>query len=127
MTTIFNRKDQHDSMVKHEYDHKCLEAIEFALDGKWDAAHEIIQALYQSTWAEWIHAVLHKIEGDESNSRYWYSKLGFVGDVEEKRRVFYESFLDSTQELKSIKQQINMPYTEMTGPRQKRGHYFIKN
>ena len=127
MTIIVNRKHHHDSMVKYESNHKCLEAIEFALDGKWDSAHEVVQALNESTWAVWIHAVLHKIEGDESNSRYWYSKLGFVGDVEEKKRVFYESYLDSTRELKLIKQQVNIPYTEMTGPREKKGNYFIKN
>ena len=97
MTSIINRKHQHDSMIKHEYDHKCLEAIDFALDGKWDAAHEIIQALYRSTWAEGIHAVLHKIEGDESNSRYWYSRSSIE---------VYESYLDSTQELKAIKKHL---------------------
>ena len=107
MTIILNRKLQHDSRVKYEYNQKCLEAIEFALNGKWDAAHEIIQELYPSTWAEWIHAVLHKIEGDENNSRYWYSKLGFVGDVEERRQVFYESYLDSKKELKAIKEYLS--------------------
>ena len=24
----------------------------------------------------WVHAVLHKIEGDASNSRYWYRRAG---------------------------------------------------
>ena len=97
MTIIINRKHQHDSMVKYEYDHKCLEAIEFALDGKWDAAHEIIQALYRSTWAEWIHAVLHKIEGDKSNSRYWYNRSGLNT---------YESYKNPDQELLVIKEDL---------------------
>ena len=44
--------------------------------------------------AQWIHAVLHKIEGDVNNSRYWYSRCGLE---------VYESYLDSTQELKAIK------------------------
>jgi len=39
--------------------------------------------------------VLHKIEGDESNSRYWYSRSSIE---------VYESYLDSTQELKAIKE-----------------------
>ena len=36
-------------------------------------AHELAQQ-YQDPLACWLHAVLHKIEGDEFNSRYWYAK-----------------------------------------------------
>ena len=78
-------------MEKNNLD--CLNAIELALDDKWDAAHEIVQVI-SSPNAQWIHAVLHKIEGDESNSRYWYSRSSIE---------VYESYLDSTQELKAIK------------------------
>jgi hypothetical protein len=52
-----------------------LNAIELALDGNWDDAHRIVQA-YDDEYAAWIHAVLHKIEGDEGNSRYWYGRAG---------------------------------------------------
>ena len=72
----------------------CLNAIEFALGEKWDEAHRIVQEL-KTPKAQWIHAVLHKIEGDESNSRYWYSRSSIE---------VYESYLDSTQELKAIKE-----------------------
>ena len=75
----------------------CLEAIEFALKGKWNSAHEIVQEIKTSN-AQWIHAVLHKIEGDESNSRYWYSLCSLAA---------YESYLDSTQELKAIKKHLD--------------------
>tara|TARA_B100000787_G_C16070694_1_gene239796 strand:+ start:19 stop:267 length:249 start_codon:yes stop_codon:yes gene_type:complete len=71
----------------------CLNAVEFALGEKWDEAHKIVQEL-KTPKAQWIHAVLHKIEGDESNSRYWYSRSSIET---------YESYLDSTQELKAIK------------------------
>ncbi len=74
----------------------CLNAIELALDDKWDDAHEIVQEISTPN-AQWIHAVLHKIEGDESNSRFWYSRC---------RIEVYESYLDSTQELKSIKKHL---------------------
>jgi len=40
------------------------QAVQFALDGDWDAAHKIAQD-YADDSANWIHAVLHKIEGDE--------------------------------------------------------------
>jgi hypothetical protein len=52
---------------------ELLKAIELALAGKWDAAHEIVQQ-YEDGTAAWIHAVLHKIEGDPGNARYWYRR-----------------------------------------------------
>ena len=38
----------------------CLKAVEFALDEKWESAHQIVQDLKTQN-AQWIHAVLHKI------------------------------------------------------------------
>lgn len=52
---------------------KLDQAIELALQGQWDAAHRIVQDLDDET-AAWIHAVLHKIEGDIGNSQYWYRR-----------------------------------------------------
>jgi len=49
------------------------QAIQFALDGDWDNSHKIVQD-FSDHYANWIHAVLHKIEGDASNSRYWYNR-----------------------------------------------------
>ena len=60
-----------------------LEAIDFAGAGQWNAAHELVQQYEMDTTAAWIHAVLHKIEGDHHNSRYWYrraEKLEHVSD-----------------------------------------------
>lgn len=68
-------------------------AVDKALAGDWAAAHGIVQADEQDPTACWVHAVLHKIEGDSSNSRYWYAQAG--------RR--YEDFADPTAELQSIK------------------------
>ena len=51
-----------------------LQAIESAIAGQWDAAHQIVQQYEADTTASWIHAVLHKIEGDQDNSRYWYRR-----------------------------------------------------
>jgi hypothetical protein len=52
-----------------------LKAIDLALSGEWNAAHQIVQQ-YEDSTAAWIHAVLHKIEGDRNNSRYWYRRAG---------------------------------------------------
>jgi hypothetical protein len=54
---------------------ELLQAIDLALSGEWDAAHRIVQQ-YEDEAACWIHAVLHKIEGDPDNSRYWYRHAG---------------------------------------------------
>ena len=53
---------------------ELLRAIELALAGQWAAAHEIVQEYEDDTTASWIHAVLHKMEGDLSNSGYWYRR-----------------------------------------------------
>ena len=62
---------------------ELLQAIDLAVAGKWNAAHEMVQQYETDTTAAWIHAVLHKIEGDQDNSRYWYRrarKLEHVSD-----------------------------------------------
>ena len=40
------------------------QAIDFAVNDSWDESHKIVQDL-DFAEAHWIHAVLHKIEGDE--------------------------------------------------------------
>jgi hypothetical protein len=41
----------------------------------WDAAHRIAQE-DDSRPAAWVHAYLHRREGDISNARYWYARAG---------------------------------------------------
>jgi hypothetical protein len=53
---------------------ELLNAIEFALAGQWDTAHQIVQQYEDDLASAWIHAVLHKIEGDPGNARYWYHR-----------------------------------------------------
>ncbi len=48
-------------------------AVAFIDADDWHAAHEIAQS-HSDPMANWLHAVLHKIEGDESNSQYWYAR-----------------------------------------------------
>ena len=50
------------------------EAVEHALSGKWKEAHEIVQQDEQGELSCWIHAVLHRQEGDISNAQYWYAR-----------------------------------------------------
>jgi hypothetical protein len=41
--------------------------------GDWKAAHEIVQK-ESSTLAAWLHGIVHTLEGDLDNARYWYRK-----------------------------------------------------
>ncbi len=50
-------------------------AIELANNGKWAEAHDLVDGPSDLT-AVWLHANLHREEGDESNAAYWYSKAG---------------------------------------------------
>jgi hypothetical protein len=40
--------------------------------GDWQAAHRIVQKDEDSPLACWAHGIVHLIEGDLSNARYWY-------------------------------------------------------
>ena len=51
-------------------------AVDHAVAGRWDEAHAIAQAHEGEPLADWLHAVLHKIEGDAGNARYWYRRAG---------------------------------------------------
>lgn len=64
-----------------------LKAIELALAGDWDAAHQLVQPYEDDATASWIHAVLHKIEGDLGNSRYWYSRADRMNHVKDEPRA----------------------------------------
>jgi hypothetical protein len=52
-----------------------LVALWWAAKGDWDAAHKIVQN--ESTKeAAWVHAYLHRVEGDLGNAGYWYRQAG---------------------------------------------------
>ncbi len=64
-----------------------IEALDRLEAGDWQAAHEIVQS-YEGEGAAWLHAHLHRVEGDEGNARHWYRKANmepFAGDVTEER------------------------------------------
>ncbi|PPK84668.1 hypothetical protein CLV84_3830 [Neolewinella xylanilytica] len=52
-----------------------LQALWWIGKNKWDHAHELIDSAPGSDNA-WVHAHLHRIEGDESNAGYWYRRAG---------------------------------------------------
>lgn len=64
-----------------------LQAVELALAGKWDDAHEVVQQYEDDATAAWIHAVLHKIEEDLGNARYWYRRADRMDHVADEPRA----------------------------------------
>ncbi len=52
-----------------------LQAMWMEARGDWEAAHEAVQGI-QGRSAAWVHAYLHRKEGDSSNAAYWYSRAG---------------------------------------------------
>ncbi len=44
--------------------------------GDWRGAHEIVQRDEESPLACWAHGIVHLMEGDEGNARYWFRKAG---------------------------------------------------
>ena len=52
-----------------------LQALWYEAKGNWDKAHHLIDSLPGSKAAS-VHAYLHRVEGDNSNANYWYSKAG---------------------------------------------------
>jgi len=52
-----------------------LRALWWAAKGDWNRAHEIAQS-EDGADAAWVHAYLHRLEGDLANARYWYARAG---------------------------------------------------
>ena len=53
----------------------ALQALWLAKAGKWDESHDLCQSI-SGTAGSWIHAWLHRQEGDLSNAGYWYARAG---------------------------------------------------
>ena len=52
------------------------EALRLAEQGDWHGAHGIVQSDEGDPLSCWLHAVLHRQEGDLANARYWYGRSG---------------------------------------------------
>lgn len=50
-----------------------LTALWWAANGDWDQAHRIVQD-EPTADAAWVHAYLHRVEGDSGNAGYWYRR-----------------------------------------------------
>ncbi|MET0242264.1 MAG: hypothetical protein ABW174_02295 [Flavitalea sp.] len=52
-----------------------LKSLWFAGKNDWDRAHDIAQDIHSSD-GSWVHAYLHRVEGDPGNAAYWYRQAG---------------------------------------------------
>jgi hypothetical protein len=70
-----------------------LVALWHDAQGDWKTSHNTVQDLETKEGA-WVHAYLHRKEGDESNARYWYGRAGKkfpkVGLKEEWKEIVNE-------------------------------------
>lgn len=53
----------------------ALQALWHEAKGDWERAHECAQQETSRDGA-WVHAYLHRKEGDEGNAGYWYARAG---------------------------------------------------
>ena len=73
----------------------ALRALWHAAHGDWTAAHEEAQA-GDDRESAWVHALLHREEGDQGNAEYWYRRAGkpvFRGGTEEERDAMITALL----------------------------------
>jgi hypothetical protein len=52
---------------------ELLKALWYDGKGDWERAHNIAQDVYTPD-GSWVHAYLHRKEGDLSNASYWYQR-----------------------------------------------------
>lgn len=74
---------------------EALKSLWYDAKGDWKASHDIAQDLHNDL-GSWIHAYLHRKEGDEFNAGYWYrrAKREFPGiSLEEEHREIAEFVL----------------------------------
>ncbi len=93
---MLGSNDMEAKMADKALDEQLKMAVAMAQRGDWDASHRIVQD-YGHPLACWIHAVLHKIEGDAWNSRYWYARTS---------GRHYEDVSDPQEELRLIAQHL---------------------
>lgn len=73
-----------------------LAALWHAAKGDWRRAHAIVQEDEASPTNAWVHAHLHREEGDLANAGYWYRRAGkpvATGDLAAERAAITRALL----------------------------------
>jgi len=72
-----------------------LKSLWFAERGDWHGSHDIAQDIHTED-GSWVHAYLHREEGDIGNASYWYSRASKPvgsGDLNAERHTLIRHFL----------------------------------
>lgn len=89
-----------DSLSRKEPDSNIsvyLKAMWYDAKDNWDKAHKLIQDKEDKN-ASWIHAYLHRKEGDISNADYWYRRAGKIRpsvSLEEEWEEIADALIDT--------------------------------
>jgi hypothetical protein len=73
----------------------ALQALWLEAKGDFDGAHELAQSADRDG-GDWVHAYLHRKEGDLGNAAYWYRRAGkpiAKGSLEEEWAAIAETLL----------------------------------
>jgi hypothetical protein len=73
-----------------------LVALWHAARGEWEPAHRIVQQREGDPRHDWVHAHLHRVEGDLGNAGYWYRRAGRTmpqGDLDGERDAIVTALL----------------------------------
>jgi hypothetical protein len=66
--------------------HSLRTAIDHLAAGDWQAAHAIVQE-DESPEGCWLHGIVHLLEGDVPNARYWYARAGRTLSLETEKEI----------------------------------------
>lgn len=72
-----------------------LKAMWYDAKDEWNKAHDVAQNVHTAE-GSWVHAYLHRKEGDISNARYWYRQAGkkeFQGSLQEEWEAIVKTLL----------------------------------
>jgi hypothetical protein len=75
----------------------ALQALWWAGKGEWDSAHKVCQNHEDMDDVNWVHAHLHRQEGDLRNAGGWYKRAGKsipAGAIEEEWTALATGFLN---------------------------------
>lgn len=64
-----------EKLKANKANHELLNALLLTAHEKWEAAHNIAQLKEGELLYDRLHALLHRIEGDEWNAKYWYRRV----------------------------------------------------
>ena len=75
-----------------------LDALDADAAGNWDEAHRLVQNV-ATPEAAWVHAYLHRVQGDLGNAAYWYSRANkpvCTASLESERTAIRAALADAS-------------------------------